>query len=86
MPNGLALYHTREIVGNLDPPAPIAEHHTAAELEDAIRAERVRWLVIRRRDWEQLNCLGVVVIAETIHPWDEHQQAQSKLLLVEIHR
>jgi 4-amino-4-deoxy-L-arabinose transferase-like glycosyltransferase len=83
-PSGLALYGTREIVGHLNPAAPIAEHHTAAELEDAIRAHTTRWLVIRRRDWEQLECPGTTVIAETIHPWDGRPQAQSKLLLVEM--
>ncbi len=82
----LGLYGTREIVGNLDPPAPVPEYHTPAELDNAIRAQTVRWLVIRRRDWEELNRPGVIVVAETIHPWDERQQAQNKLLLVEIHR
>ncbi len=83
-PDRLALYGTREIVGHLDPPAPIAEHHTAAELEDAIRAKTTRWVVIRRRDWEQLNRPGAVVVVETVHPWEERTQAHSKLLLVDV--
>jgi 4-amino-4-deoxy-L-arabinose transferase-like glycosyltransferase len=82
-PSGLALYGTREIVGNLDPSAPIAELHSQKELEDAIQAQMVRWLVIRRRDWEQLNRRGTIVVAETIHSWEERQQTQSKLLLID---
>ena len=76
----LALYGTREIVGLLDPPAPIAECHTPAELDAALKAGQVRWLLIRRRDWEELNRCGTIVLAETVHPWED---ARGKLLLVE---
>lgn len=77
---GLALFGTREIVGQLDPPTPIAEFHAPAELTAAIHSHRLRWLIIRRRDWEALACPGAIALAETLQPWDG---AGSKLLLVQ---
>jgi 4-amino-4-deoxy-L-arabinose transferase-like glycosyltransferase len=81
-PQRLGLYGTREIVAHLDPSAPIAEYHTPAELAYAIRAESVRWVVLRRRDWERLNQPGTIVIAEMVHAWDDQTRADEKLLLI----
>ncbi|HZZ80212.1 MAG TPA: glycosyltransferase family 39 protein [Gemmataceae bacterium] len=81
-PDSVALYRTREIVGQLDPPAPIAECHTPGELDGCSS----RWLIMRRRDWERLQRPGTIVIAETVHPWDDEARMSEKLLLVEMKR
>ena len=80
----LALYRTREIVYYLDQPAPIAEYHTRAELLEAIDARSLRWIVVRRRDWEGLRTDGIIVLAEATHPWEDTHEADGKLLLVEV--
>jgi hypothetical protein len=73
----LALYRTREVFYYLDSPLPIRECHTPDELHD------VRWVIMRRRDRDGLNRIGLIRIEETIYPWETRDVAENKLVMVE---
>ncbi len=81
--DGLALYRTREIVYYLDTPAPLAEYHTPAELQRGIQERSLRWIILRRRDWECLKMTGELLVAETVQPWENVEEVGAKLVLVE---
>jgi hypothetical protein len=76
----VALFRTREIVYYLDK-APLAEYHTPRDL---VQAPGLRWIILRRQDWESLGMTGIVIAAETVQPWEGDDQAANKLLLVEV--
>ena len=78
----LALYNTRDVVYYLDIPLPVAECHNDAELQFAME-HSIRWVILRRRDWNRLKIEGTVLIEETIQPWEDRA---NKLLLVEVGR
>jgi 4-amino-4-deoxy-L-arabinose transferase-like glycosyltransferase len=80
----LAIYNARDIVYYLDALAPLTEYHTSTELRAGTADQAVRWLIVRRRDWENSNRMGTVLIEETVQPWDDTETTKNKLLLVEI--
>jgi hypothetical protein len=80
----LAICNTRDIVYYLHAPAPLAEYHTPTELQAGGVDQVVRWLIVRRRDWESTDRVGTVLIEESIRPWDDAETTRNKLLLVEI--
>ena len=80
----LALCRTREIVYYLGTAAPIAELHTPEELRRSIHEQSIRWVIVRRRDWDSMNAQGTIFLAETVHPWEGHEAADTKLLLVQV--
>lgn len=80
----LALYRTRAIVFYLDSPVPLAEYHTPEDLVNGVDEGRVRWIILRRRDWESLEDKGSPRISETVQPWEGAVQIGTKLLLVEV--
>ncbi len=81
---GVAFYRTREIVFYLDAPMPLREMQKPEELGQAIAEGRIRWLIVRRRDWDSLKLAGTVRVAETIQPWEGAGPAETKLVLVEV--
>ena len=48
----VALFH-HEIVFYLGQANPLTEYFSEAELMEAIRDRKVRWLIVRRRDWQK---------------------------------
>lgn len=81
---GLGLWKTREIVYHLEAPASLSEFHDRCDLEKAMTHGRLRWLILRRRDYEELKHRAEIRIAETVHPWEKSDQSDSKLLLVRL--
>jgi 4-amino-4-deoxy-L-arabinose transferase-like glycosyltransferase len=80
----VALFHNHDIVFYLQPPHPLRELNSAEELTEAVRKQQVRWLIVRRRDREQLAAVPhVVVVEETVQPWEDAGQTENKLLLLD---
>jgi hypothetical protein len=80
----LAVYRTREIVYYLAAPHPLPECHTPDELRQTIATHDLRWVLMRRRDWDAQTVSGQVVLAETVQSWESVELAGSKLVLVEV--
>jgi 4-amino-4-deoxy-L-arabinose transferase-like glycosyltransferase len=80
----VALYRTREIVYYLDAGRPIAEYHTPEELQHGLREQPLRWILLRRRDWNEKKREGKVLLEEISYPWETFDAVESKLILVEV--
>jgi 4-amino-4-deoxy-L-arabinose transferase-like glycosyltransferase len=80
----IALYRNREICFYLAQNHLLLEYMSKAELIGAVKDGRVRWLIIRRHDWEDMNLSARVVCEETVFSWEDTDQAKGKLLLAEV--
>jgi hypothetical protein len=84
-PDGLALFHARDAVFELDRLAP--EYTTEAGLTAAVQSGRVRWVLARRRYLGDLAALATRAVAEEpSQPWEATDQAGDKLVLMEVAR
>jgi 4-amino-4-deoxy-L-arabinose transferase-like glycosyltransferase len=81
--DGLALYHTRELVFDLGYTAPITEYDTPAELIAAARDGRIKWLILRRRDLEIMPCIFTARLEQAEFPWEGPAERAVKLVLLE---
>ncbi len=79
----LALFHTREPVFYFNFPHPLPEFYQTQEVAEAVREQRIRWLVGRRRDLEAFGLTGRVVTRECSFPWEPETTRQAKLVLLE---
>jgi 4-amino-4-deoxy-L-arabinose transferase-like glycosyltransferase len=79
----LALFRTREPVFYLDFPHPLPEFYQPHELDQAIRVQRVRWIVGRQRDLASSGVPGRVLARERSFPWETEAGRQAKLILLE---
>jgi len=80
----VALFRHRDLVYYLDQPAPLAEYETQEDLAKAIKAQKVRWLIIRRGDVEALPAASTTLVEETVYPWEAAVDVARKLILVEV--
>ena len=93
-------YHVRQLIGRdtselafyknqgpafyLDLPKPVPEYDRLADLDAAIKAGNVRWLVVRRRELPTVNIPSEVVASEMINPWDPKEHRLNSMVLVRI--
>ena len=81
-PDKLALFRARDAVFELDRVVP--EFATEAELVEAVRAGRVRWVLARRRYLDGLSLPMHTVAEEPSRPWEAADQAGDKLVLADV--
>lgn len=81
-PDGLALFHARDVVFDLAPPGPVTEYESAEELAAAVRAGRVKWVVARRRYLAGVALPLVPLAEEPGRPWDGLDQTGDKMVLL----
>ncbi|MFO0810658.1 MAG: glycosyltransferase family 39 protein [Gemmataceae bacterium] len=80
-PGLLALFHAGDVVYDLARVAP--EYDSAADLADALRAGRVRWVLGRRRYLAGTFLPARPVLEEPVRPWEGDNQTGDKLVLLE---
>ncbi len=79
----LALFRTREPVFYLDAPRPLLELSCSAEVDAAVRAHGIRWLVGRQRDVEAAGLAGRICLRERSFPWESEAIREGKLVLLQ---
>jgi 4-amino-4-deoxy-L-arabinose transferase-like glycosyltransferase len=93
-------YHARQLIGRdtaelafyknqgpafyLDLPKPVPEYDRLGDLDAAIKAGSVRWLVVRRRELPTINIPAEVVTSEMTNPWDAKEHRLNTMVLVRI--
>lgn len=80
----LILYRNRDIVYYLGKPHPIQECHDLLALRQAIQDRPVRWLIVRRRDLDDLPFPYQEIIQETCFGWEEKNRLEGKLVLLKL--
>jgi len=80
----LAFYKNQGPAFYLDLPKPVPEYDRLADLDAAIKAGNVRWLVVRRRELPTVNIPAKVVASEMINPWDPKEHRLNSMVLVRI--
>jgi 4-amino-4-deoxy-L-arabinose transferase-like glycosyltransferase len=69
--DGIALFHTRELVYYLNSAQDLTEFDSDQLLRQAVEAGRVRWLLANERDLAKLRLPMTVVAQAPIHRWDK---------------
>ncbi|MBF6560039.1 MAG: glycosyltransferase family 39 protein [Candidatus Binataceae bacterium] len=82
--SGLALFKNQGPIFYLNLPHPVPEYDRMADLNAAISAGRVHWLIVRRRDLASLTSAGHPLAAETLYPWDSTAHGLNTMVLVPI--
>ena len=80
----LALYKTEGPLFYLNPPAPLPEFNHLRDLKNAITAEDLRWLIVRRRDVPDLGVPTTELLHEASFPWETPAQVRNKVVLLRI--
>ncbi|HZP45305.1 MAG TPA: glycosyltransferase family 39 protein [Candidatus Binataceae bacterium] len=80
----LALFRSAGSVYYLDLPQPVPNYNTPRDLQSAIRADRVRWLILRTRDLATLPPPYRVVAREAVFPWDSDAHRRNAIILVRL--
>jgi 4-amino-4-deoxy-L-arabinose transferase-like glycosyltransferase len=82
--DGLAFYRNLETFFYLNPPYPIPEYDNRWALNKATRNGRIKWLMIKKRDIDDLKLPGEVVAEEPVYPWDGEKGVRNRVLLLRI--
>jgi hypothetical protein len=82
--DGLALYHTNEIVYYLDPGGPLPEFRQPELLRQAVRDRGLRYVILRQRHRQAVGAGARELARERAHPWESEALAGNKLLLLEV--
>ena len=80
----LAFYKSQGPAFYLDLPKPVPEYDRLADLDAAIKAGNVRWLVVRRRELPTVNVPVQVVVGEMVNPWDLKEHRLNSMVLVRL--
>jgi 4-amino-4-deoxy-L-arabinose transferase-like glycosyltransferase len=80
----LAFYKNQGPAFYLDLPKPVPEYDRLVDLNAAIKAGTVRWLVVRRRELPTVKVPAEVVAGEMINPWDPKEHRLNSMVLVRI--
>jgi 4-amino-4-deoxy-L-arabinose transferase-like glycosyltransferase len=80
----LAFYKNHGPAFYLDLPKPVPEYERLADLNAAIKAGNIRWLVVRRRELPTVNIPAEVVASEMINPWDAKEHRLNTMVLVRL--
>ena len=83
-PEALALFRARDVVFDLNFARPLPDYDAAEELEAAVRAGQVRWLVVRKRYLPRVGVPGRIVREEAANPWEGLDQLGDKMLLLDL--
>lgn len=78
----LALFHSRDIVYELNPPQSLADHTTSERLASAISNGATRWAIVRRRYLPLISFRYVIISEESVQPWEGIDQQGDKMMLI----
>lgn len=82
-PSELAFFKNQGPVFYLALPEPVPEYERVTDLSAAV-AGGVRWIVVRRRELEQLKLPVMVVASEAVYPWDPKEHRLNAMVLVKV--
>jgi 4-amino-4-deoxy-L-arabinose transferase-like glycosyltransferase len=83
-PPGLAFYKTQESLFYIDPPRPVPEFLREKDLIRAIRAGKVKWIIVRRKDLATVGVPTRISVAEQSYPWESRRDLGNKVVLVQV--
>ena len=83
-PSELASFKTGPPVFYLGLPQPVPEYETVAELESAVRRDRIKWIILRRRDISALRVQAREVAFEPSYAWDSPEHRGNSLVLMRL--
>jgi 4-amino-4-deoxy-L-arabinose transferase-like glycosyltransferase len=83
-PPGLAFYKTQESLFYIDPPRPVPEFLREKDLIRAIRAGKVKWIIVRRKDLATVGVPTRISAAEQSYPWESRRDLGNKVVLVQV--
>lgn len=83
-PSELAFFKNQGPVFYLAPLEPVPEYERLTDLSAAVAGGSVRWIVVRRRDLEQLGLPVVVAASEAVYPWDPKEHRLNAMVLVKV--
>jgi len=83
-PVQLALFRNQGAVFYLGFSQPVPQYETMRDLEAAIQRGQVRWVVIRRRDLDQLNVPARISAREETYPWDSKEHRLNGMILMRL--
>ena len=66
----------------LDLPKPVPEYDRQRDLMSAVHSGSVRWIIVRRRDLQDLTFPTTTLAAESTYPWDPREHDLNAMLLV----
>jgi len=82
--SGLALFRNQGPVFYLGLPQPVPQYDKLPALNAAIGADKVQWLIVRRRDIATLKFKSQPVAAEALHPWDGKEHGLNAMVLLRV--
>jgi hypothetical protein len=80
----LGLYRTRDPVFYLGQPKPIAEFEDGESVWKAAAEGRIGWLILRRRDLDQIPMAHTILDSEASFAWEPENRRAGKLLLIRL--
>ena len=82
--NGLGFYRNLETFFYLNPPRPIGEYDNQWALHKAINNGDVKWLLIKRKEADDLKIGGDIVAQEPVYPWEGDKGIRNQILLIKV--
>ena len=84
-PEKLALYHSRDVVFQLNRTTALPDFEEPETFHAAARAGEIRWVIVRKRYLPQLAKTNTaVILEEATYPWEGADQLGDKMLLLKI--
>jgi 4-amino-4-deoxy-L-arabinose transferase-like glycosyltransferase len=83
-PARLALFRNQPAVFYIGLTKSIPQYESMRDLDAAIQRGQVRWVIIRRRDLDQLNVPAQINAGEAIHPWDPEEHRLNGMILLRV--
>ena len=82
--SSLAFFRNQGPVYYLEYPQPVAEYDKLIDLNAALAAGHVRWVIVRRRDIGLMKFESVPAAAETLYPWDPKEHSLNSMVLLRV--
>jgi 4-amino-4-deoxy-L-arabinose transferase-like glycosyltransferase len=81
---GLALFRNQGPLFYLGLSRPVPQYDRLPDLNAAIDAGKVRWLIVRRRDIAMLKFQAEPAAAEKVYPWDAREHGRNAMILLHL--
>ncbi len=82
--SGLVLYRTVGPLYYLNLPHPLPYYDERSKLSADIPGNRIRWIIVRRRDLSSVGSIGDVVAGERVFPFESGQHVLNKEVLLAV--
>jgi len=80
----LGFFNTVGPLFYLDPPQPLPEFDSADELAKAVAQNQIRWVILRRRDLDNLKMPAKILASEASYPWETDYNIRNKVVLADL--